>query len=304
MSTTAPLRRTAEPPAVLRRSVPPRSHLRRTDWISTVVLLLAALYCLIPLVWLLTASTKLPGELFTTFSLWPSFSGGLSANLADLHAFRGGVYWRWTANSLLYAGGGALLSVAVSASAGYALAKYRFRGHRAVFTLLLIGALVPGVMLAVPQYLLMSRVGLAGTYASVLLPAIVSPLGIYLSRIFASVAVPDELLEAARIDGAGELRTFSAIAVPPMVPGLVTVFLLQFVGIWNNFLLPFIMLADDRMFPLTVGLYSMLNMGLEHQAIYTMVIIGALVAVVPIIALFLYLQRFWRLDLATGALKG
>ncbi|MFC7624474.1 carbohydrate ABC transporter permease [Microlunatus sp. GCM10028923] len=289
-------------------STPLRTPARRSGRpmaiVPTIVLALGALYCFLPLIWLFTASTKTPGELFTTFSFTPSFNGGFTGNLRDLAEFRGGVYGRWVLNSLLYAGGGALLSTAVSGMAGYALAKYRFAGRQFVFVLLLLGALVPGVMLAVPQYLLLSAVGLAGTSWSVLLPGIISPLGMYLCRVYAAASVPDEILEAARVDGAGELRAFGVIAVPTMVPGLITVFLLQFVGIWNNFLLPFIMLADDQRFPLTVGLYSMMNMGLEHETIYTMVIIGAFLAVIPLIALFLLLQRFWRLDLATGALKG
>src|SRR5690606_9303222 len=143
-----------------------------------------------------------------------------------------------------FAGGGAVLSTMVSAAAGYGLAKYNFPGKSAVFGFLLGAVLVPGVVLAVPQYLLMSKVGLASTYWSVLIPSIVSPLGIYLCRIYAAAVVHDEVLEAGRVDGASEIRIFFSIGLAPMIPGLITVFLLQFVGIWNNFLLPFIMLSD------------------------------------------------------------
>lgn len=145
--------------------------------------------------------------------------------------------------------------------------------------------------------------GLTDTYLSVLLPSIVSPFGIYLARIYSAAAIPDALLEAARTDGAGELRIFASVAVPVMRPGLVTVFLFQFVAIWNNFLLPFIMLADDRKFPITVGLYTMLNRGNTVPALYTSVITGVLLAIIPLVALFLTLQRYWRVDLFAGAVK-
>jgi multiple sugar transport system permease protein len=266
--------------------------------------LLGAAYCLLPLLWVVSASTKLPGELFTTFSLRPSFNGGFLENLRALSNFRGGQYWVWARNSLLYSAGGATLSMIVSAAAGYGLAKYRFPGRNLVIGFLLAGVLIPGVLLAVPQYLLLSKLGIAGTYASVLIPCIVSPLGIYLSRIYAAAVIPDEMLEAGRVDGAGEVRIFFSLGLAPMLPGLVTVFLLQFVGIWNNFLLPFIMLADENKFPLTVGLYTLINQGVDQPGVYTMIIAGALVAIIPLVLLFLLLQRFWRLDLISGSVKG
>src|SRR6266704_5598673 len=144
---------------------------------------------------------------------------------------------------------------------------------------------------------------LTNTYWSVLLPSTVSPFGIYLGIIYASAAVPDELIESARIDGGGEGRIFASIAVPLMSPGLLTIFLLQFVAIWNNFLLPFIMLDDTGKYPLTVGLYTLLSRGASAPALYTLVITGALLSILPLIALFLSLQRYWRVDLLSGSVK-
>jgi len=268
-----------------------------------VVLLIGATYCLLPVAWVVMAATKTRAELFSTFSFAPSFNGGLTQNLRDLSDYQGGQFWRWALNSLLYAGAGAALSAVVSAMAGYALAKYPFRGRTLAFNVMLAGVLVPQITLAVPLYLLLSKVGLSGSYWSVLLPSIISPFGIYLCRIYATASIPTELLEAGRIDGAGEMRLFSHIAMPLMGPGLVTVFLLQFVGIWNNFLLPFIMLSDADRFPLTVGLYTMLNQGAQQPALYTLVIAGVLLSIIPLIVLFLVLQRYWRLDLVTGGVK-
>jgi len=289
------------PPVAVTHPGPTKERRQRPSTRATLVLLLGAAYCLLPVLWVVTASTKSAGELFTTFTLAPSTH--LWENVQELSAYRGGLFWRWMANTALYAGVGALLSVAVSAMAGYGLAKYQFAGKRAIFNVILAGVLVPGVILAIPQYLLLAEVGLTNTYWSVLLPSIISPYGIYLSRIYAAASVPDDVLEAARTDGAGEWRTFSRIAVPMMVPGLVTVFLFQFVAIWNNFMLPYIMLGNDRLFPITVGLSGLLNQGASQPAMYTSVITGALLSIIPLAALFLTLQRYWQVDLAAGAVK-
>jgi multiple sugar transport system permease protein len=276
---------------------------RAAFW-PTFVLLVGSVYCLLPVFWLFTAATKRSGELFTTFSLWPSFSGGLAENFSNLATMRDGAFWSWCLNSLIFAGGGGLLGTLISALAGYGLAKYQFRGKKFVFNFLLIGVLIPGVILAIPQYLLLSKIGIAGTYWSVLLPTMISPFSIYLCRIYATAVVPTEMLEAGRLDGASEWRLFRSVAIYPMIPGLITVFLLHFVGIWNNFLLPFIMLSKTEMFPLTVGFYSLMNQGNDQPDTYNVVIMGCLVSIIPLIALFLTLQRYWRLDLVSGALKG
>ena len=166
-----------------------------------------------------------------------------------------------------------------------------------------MGVLVPGVILAIPQYFLMAQVGLTNTYWAVLLPQIISPYGIYLARIYSAGSVPTEVIEAARTEGAGEMRIFSRIALPMMLPGLVTIFLFQFVAVWNNFMLPYIMLGSDTLFPITVGLNGLLNQGATVPALYTLVITGALLSILPLIAMFLLLQRYWKVDLAAGAVK-
>jgi multiple sugar transport system permease protein len=297
LSTAAPVT-----PATARPVTPtgPRSSMRRSPT-ATVLLLLGAAYCLFPVLWVLIASTKSASELFSTFTLSPSTH--LFDNIRILSDYRGGLFWRWLVNSALYAGVGAAASMLVSAMAGFALAKYTFRGKSAIFNLILAGVLVPGVLLAVPQYLLLAKVGLTNTYWSVLLPSVISPFGIYLCRIFAAASVPTDVLEAARIDGAGDWRTFGRVALPMMRGGLVTVFLFQFVAIWNNFMLPYIMLGDDHLYPVTVGLSGLLNQGASQPAMYTSVITGALLSIIPLVALFLSLQRYWRVDLGAGAVK-
>jgi len=278
-----------------------RSRSQRPAGMPTVILLLGAVYCLLPVAWVLIASTKNNTQLFNTFTFAPN--GSLWSNVRALSSYAGGVFWHWILNTAIYAGGGALLSTAVSALAGWALAKYRFRGRSTIFNMLIAGVLVPPVVLAVPQYLLLAKVGLTNTYWSVLLPSILSPYGIYLARIYVMSAVPDEVIESARVDGCPEGRLFARIAVPMMVPGLVTIFLFQFVAVWNNFLLPFIMLSDENKFPLTVGLYTLLNRGSSAPSLYSLVVTGAMLSIIPLIILFLALQRYWRTDIASGAVK-
>ncbi|MEQ4305460.1 carbohydrate ABC transporter permease [Plantactinospora sp. B6F1] len=274
---------------------------RLSRLVPTAILLIGAFYCLLPVAWVVVAASKDAATLFTSSTFAPG--DALIANVTDLSTYRDGLFWRWMLNTVLYAGVGAALSAAVSGLSGYTLAKFRFPGRSVVFNVLLAGVLVPGITLAVPQYLLLAKVGLTDTYWSVLLPSIISPYGIYLARIYAAAAVPDSVVEAARVDGASEIGIFRRVALPMMVPGLITVFLLQFVAIWNNFLLPFIMLANDERFPVTLGLYTLLNQGNTQPALYRLVIAGSLLSIIPLVALFLSLQRYWRIDLLSGLTK-
>nr|WP_218649436.1 carbohydrate ABC transporter permease [Paenarthrobacter nitroguajacolicus] len=273
----------------------------KPSYLSTGILILGALYCLFPVIWVVAAASKDGTELFSTFTLAPSTH--LWDNIVELTEYRDGLFWRWMLNTALYAGVGAIVSTWVSALSGYVLAKFDFPGKSGVFKVLLMGVLVPGVILAIPQYLMLAQAGLTNTYWSVLLPQIISPYGIYLARIYAAASVPGDVIEAARTEGAKEMYIFNRIAAPMMLPGLVTIFLFQFVAIWNNFMLPYIMLGDDQLFPITVGLNGLLNQGASAPALYTLVLAGALLSIVPLVIMFLLLQRYWRVDLAAGAVK-
>ncbi|AWB85648.1 carbohydrate ABC transporter permease [Mycetocola zhujimingii] len=294
---------TLSAPRVRSTGAAPHAKAKREpiSFVSTGILILGALYCLFPVLWVVMASTKNGAELFSTFTLMPSTH--LWENIVELTQYRDGLFWRWMLNTALYAGVGALISTWVSALSGYVLAKFTFPGKSMVFKILLMGVLVPGVILAIPQYFLMAQVGLTNTYWAVLLPQLISPYGIYLARIYAAASVPTDVIEAARTEGAGEMGIFAKIATPMMLPGLVTIFLFQFVAVWNNFMLPYIMLGNDNLFPITVGLSGLLNQGATAPALYTLVITGALLSVIPLILLFLLLQRFWKVDLAAGAVK-
>lgn len=269
-----------------------------------VAVMFTAMACfMLPLWYLFVASSKNRGDLTTTPGLWFSHFQ-LGTNVSDTVNRDGGIFWRWLLNSVLYAGVGAAIGTVIAAMAGYALAKYEFRGREAIFNTILAGVLVPATALALPLFLIFAAVGLTNTYWSVLLPSLVSPFGVYLSRIYASASVPDALIEAARLDGVGEFRIFLMMATALMKPALVTIFLFQFVVIWNNFFLPLIMLVDRKLFPMTLGLYSWNSQTQQDPTLATAVLTGALLSVVPIIAAFLMLQRYWRGGLGAGGVKG
>ncbi|ERK73192.1 carbohydrate ABC transporter permease [Leifsonia aquatica] len=268
--------------------------------IVMVLLAVSTVYFLFPLWWLLVAATKPFGEQFSGNGLW--FDGfGLWDNLARLTAQGDGIFWQWMLNSLIYCGLGAAIGTLLSAMGGYALAKYDFPGRGALFGVILAAVLVPKILFTLPLYLMFSGVHLINNPLAVLLPSIVSPFGVYLARVFAAQSVPDEVIEAGRIDGASEFRIFRAISTKMMLPALVTIFLFQFVEIWNNYLLPAMVLGDDHMQPVTVGL---VGWNASHVAVPPpLVVIGSLVSVVPLIIAFLALQRFWRAGMTAGAVK-
>jgi multiple sugar transport system permease protein len=276
---------------------------RGVQIIPTLILIVGALYCVLPVLWIVIAATKTNDELFSTPPFLPVFNGGFWTNIQALFAYNNGIFGRWALNSVIYAIGGGILSTIVAGAAGYALGKYSFRGSKWIFRLIVAAVLLPQIMLAIPQFLLLAKFGMTNNYASVILPQLVSPFAIYLCKIYAEASVPDEIMEAARIDGGSEWRIFWSVGSRLMMPALVTVFLLQFIGIWNNFLLPFVMLNSDQLYPLTLGLYGLMIITGGQAAQYSIVIAGVLVSIVPLAILFLSLQRYWKIDLISGGVK-
>ena len=293
---------TAAPPdrsdATSRVARPPRAAMV----LPMALMFVFSVYFLAPVAWLFVASTKSAGDLTSTSGFWFS-NFQLGGNLADLFSRDDGIYVRWLLNSLLYAVGGALIGTLLAAMAGYALAKYRFRGRELVFSIVLGGVLVPATALALPLFLLFSKVEATNTFWSVFLPSIVSPFGVFLSRIYAAASVPEELIEAGRLDGAGEFRIFYTVGVRLMAPALVTIFLFQFVAIWNNFLLPLVMLTNEKLYPITLGLFVWNSQLSRDPDLKSVVLTGSLLSVLPLIVAFLSLQRFWRSGLAAGGVK-
>ncbi|MGP9651135.1 sugar ABC transporter permease [Arthrobacter sp. MYb224] len=271
--------------------------------IVTALLTIAALYFLVPVYWVVVAATKSTQDLFSTNGFLLSGDFVLWKNLGQVLAYDGGIFLRWFMNSLLYAGAGALIAAYLAAAGGYALAKYRFRGSNLVFGVVLGGVLVPGTATALPLFLLFSEMGLSNTYWSVLLPSLVSPFGLFLCRVYASSTVDSALLEAARLDGASELRIFHTIGLRVLSPALVTVFLFQLVGIWNNYFLPLVMLSDSDLYPITLGLNTWLGQVDRLPEFYELTTGGVLLSTIPLAIAMIVLQRFWRGGLTEGSVK-
>lgn len=277
----------------------------RKSRVLTAVMAVYLLYTLVPLVWLLISATKTQQDLLTTSGFEPGGSFALLDNITATFTHDGGIFLRWLANTLLYVVLGAGGATVLATAAGYGLAKYRFRGRRAVFAVLLGAIAIPGTALAVPTFLMFSNLGLTNTPWAIIIPSLVSPFGLYLVWTYTVEAVPDELLEAARIDGAGEVRIFLTVTLRLLLPGVVTVALFAVVSTWNNYFLPLIMLSEPDWYPLTVGLnrWSAQAAGVGAQPIYHLVITGSVITIVPLVIAFLLLQRFWQSGLTGGSVK-
>lgn len=281
---------------------------RGVNTTSAYIFMLVCLsYFLIPLIWLLISSTKTNAGLFSTFGFWFGKEFDFFQNLKDLFAYDNGDFVLWIRNTAIYAVIAALGSSLIAAMAGYAFALYRFRGRDLLFGIVLASVFVPLTVFAVPLFLMMSKSGLSNTLLAVILPALVNPFGVYLMRIYAEGAISQDLIDAARVDGAGEFRIFATIAFRLLAPGFVTVLLFAFVGAWNNYFLPLLLLNRSDLYLLTVGLAfwnSLASQPGVAQVLYILVITGSVVAIVPVMIVFLFLQRYWQEGLNLGSVTG
>ena len=305
MSTSAvPAEKTAATPVSARKRQAVWSE--RTSPVLSIMLWMLALYFAIPIIWLVISSTKDNADLFSTFGLWFGNSLHLVQNIKDVFTSQNGLYARWVFNTVLYSVVSALGATTLATMAGYGFAKYRFPFKRAMFSVVLGSIMIPLTALAIPTYLLFSSAGLTDTIWAVIVPSLVSPFGVYLMQVYAADAIPDTLLESGRVDGAGEITIFLRIGLRMLGPGLVTVLLFTLVATWNNYFLPLIMLSTNTLYPLTVGLaqeQAAASAGGSAQALFSTVITGSLIAIVPLIVAFLFLQRYWQSGLATGSVK-
>lgn len=271
----------------------------------TIVMGVFILYAFLPLAWLVISSTKTQRSLMSSFGLWFSGPFAFFDNVWQTLTYDDGIFVRWLGNTLLYVVAGAGGATLLATLAGYGLAKFRFPGKKAVFATVLGAIAVPGTALAVPTFLMFSQLGLTNTIWAIIIPSLISPFGLYLIWVYAVDSVPTELLEAARVDGAGELRTFVTISLRLLAPGIVTVAMFAIVATWNNYFLPLIMLNDPNLFPLTIGLqqWNAQATGVGSDPIFNLVITGSLLTIVPIVIAFLLLQRFWQSGLSAGSVK-
>jgi multiple sugar transport system permease protein len=284
---------------------PPRARVKRSPLggsplervLVNGALVLLALAAVGPLLWMFSVSFMAPGQ---TSSYPPPLvpRHPTLENYIQLFALAG--MGRRVFNSALLATLATLLSLAFNVTAGYGFAKLRFRGRDRVFQLLLGALVIPGQVTMIPLFLMMKYLGLINTYAGVLVPLLASVLGIALVRQYA-LSVPDELLEAAHIDGASEWRTFVSIVLPGLVPILVTLAVFTFLGSWNDFLWPLIILSNDELYTLPLALASLSR---EHVQDRELMMAGSVLTLVPPLVVFLVLQRYYMQGLLAGSVKG
>lgn len=265
-----------------------------------VALIVATLYFLVPVYWLLVASSKNNRDLTSTFGFWFA-EWNMGTNYDSLMGWTQGLFWRWVGNSVFYSVSAGVIGTLFAVMAGYAIAKFAFPGKKLAVGVIMAGLLMPVALLTVPLYIEFHALGLVNTVWAIIIPSAVSPFGVFLGMVFAQSSVPTELLEAARIDGAGEVRIFFTIVLRLLSPAMVTIFLFIFVATWNNFLLPLMMISSQDLKPVTLGLYGMMSYFSPDKGA---VMLGSLLGVIPLIVLFFTLQRYWRSGLAAGAVKG
>ena len=262
-----------------------------------LALALLAAVTLFPLAWMVSASFMAPGEAST----YPPPVLPHAATLANyrlLFAEHG--ILRQVANSLFISLLATGLSLAFNLTAGYAFAKLRFAGRERVFRVLLGALIIPAQVTMMPLFLMLRGMGLVNTYAGALVPWLASVFGIFMVRQYA-LSVPDEMLEAARIDGASELRIFVSVVLPVLKPIIVTLAVLTFLGAWNDFMWPLIVLTDHDVQTLPVALAALSR---EHVQDAELMMAGAVITVLPVLLLFLALQRYYVRGLLVGSVKG
>ena len=278
------------------------------------ILLTFAIFFIGPVLWLVLAPTKTDKALISS----SPFSFGDLHHVAlawkHLNAFSDHIFRRWIGNTLFYALSATAITLVAGVPAGYGLAIGTFPGRKLVLSLTLVVMIVPGAALVLPIFLELNAVHLIGSVFSVILPFSFFPFGVYLAYIYYATALPPGLLDAARVDGAGELQTFLRVALPLAKPVVALVFFFSFVADWNNFFLPYVVLADSNQYPITVGLWDLLSstpsfnpaVGGGGQSVNIFkpeLALATLIAVVPVAIVFVFSQRALVRGLVGGAVK-
>jgi multiple sugar transport system permease protein len=266
-------------------------------WTVTLLAALVALLTTAPLLWMLSVSFMAPGEA----AQFPPPLLPADPSLENYRTLFGSFgIGRFLANSILVSTLATVLALMFTIPAGYAFAKLRFSGRDAIFRLLVAALVVPGQIGMLPLFLELKAMGLVNSYAGALVPWLAGIFGIFLVRQYC-LSIPDEMLEAARIDGASEGQILRRIVLPILTPIIVTLALFVFLGSWNDFMWPLIILADQQLYTLPVALAAMSR---EHVQDNELMMAGAVVTTLPVLILFLALQRFYLSGLLTGSVKG
>jgi multiple sugar transport system permease protein len=285
-----------------------------TRSVRLAILAAFAVFFIAPVLWLILAPTKGDNALVTTSPF--SFGSLHEVALAWRHldAFSDHIYRHWIENTLYYSLTATAITLAVSIPAGYGLALGQFPGRKLILSLTLISMIMPAAALVLPIFLELNSLHLIGRAGSVILPFAFFPFGVYLAYIYYLTSMPPALLDAARVDGAGELQTFLRVALPLAKPIVALVFFFSFVADWNNFFLPYVVLGDSNQYPITVGLSNLLSStpsfnpaagggGQSVNIFRPELALATLFAVVPVAIVFVLSQRALVRGLVGGAVK-
>jgi len=260
-----------------------------------VGLTIGAIVVLFPFFWMIVTAFKQPGQAFTP-EIFPS--NPTLENFKRVLTDYG--FARYFVNSVIVATTAALFATIFATFAGYVFAKKRFAGRDRVFGFLLLSLMIPGMMYVVPQFAIINKLGWMNTYQAMIVPHLANVFGLFLMRQY-MMTIPSELLEAAKIDGAGEWKAFMTIMVPLSVPIIATLFLLTFQFHWNNFLWQLIVTNVERLYTVPVGLALFRS---QHEQSYTLIMAGSCISVLPIAAIFFFAQRYFIEGMTMGAVKG
>ena len=282
--------------------------------VRMAVLLVFAIFFIAPVLWLVLAPTKSDHALVTS----SPFSFGSFHNVAlawrHLDAYSDHLYRRWIANTLIYSLSATAITLAISVPAGYGLALGKFPGRKLILTVTLVVMIMPAAALVLPIFLELNAAHLIGSTLSVILPLSFFPFGVYLAYLYYATSLPTGLLDAARVDGCSELQVFLRVALPLAKPVIALVFFFSFVADWNNFFLPYVVLADSNQYPITVGLWDLLSatpsfnpaVGGGGQSVNIFkpeLALATVIAVVPVAIVFVFSQRALVRGLVGGAVK-
>jgi multiple sugar transport system permease protein len=290
----------------------PQASRRISLAVTALLLLVLLVFFVLPVIWLLLAPTKTAADLVNQGPLTFGSLHNVARAWKNLTSFQDGILFVWLKNSAIYSVGSLVLTLATSVPAGYALALTKFRGRRLLLTITLLVMIMPSAALVLPLFLELNRFGLIGTAWSIILPFSFFPFGVYLVYIYYATSLPAEMLEAARIDGAGEWRTFISIALPLAKPVIALVAFFSFVGNWNNFFLPYLVLPNTKQFPIQVGLNQLLSStpsfnpvaGAGLNITSPELALSIIIAILPVVVVFLFSQRALVSGMLAGATKG
>jgi multiple sugar transport system permease protein len=277
-----------------------------------VVLALLLVFCVLPVVWLLLAPSKTAGQIVHDSPLSFGSFGQIGAAWKHLFSFQNGVLLLWLRNSAVYSGVSLVLTLLTSIPAGYALALTKFRGRKTLLMITLVTMIMPSAALVLPIFLELNQFHLIGTAWSVILPFSFYPFGVYLVYIYFATSLPREILAAARIDGCSERQIFTRIALPLAKPVIGLVAFFSFVGNWNNFFLPYLVLPNSDEFPIQVGLNQLLSStpsfnpvaGAGLNITIPELALAIIIAILPVLVLFLFSQRTLVSGMLAGSTKG